>query len=51
MHRNERCLNLTKESVVKNIWLSYFTKYLYSKGEITEEEKNKMLVIIDDLTK
>lgn len=31
----------------KNIWLNYFNNVLYEKGIITEEERNRMIILIN----
>ena len=31
----------------KNIWLNYFNNVLYENGIITEEERNRMIILIN----
>ena len=35
-----------KKSVIEQLWLNYYNETLYSKGLITEDERNKMKVKI-----
>ena len=35
-----------KESVLQNLWLTYYNDTLYEQGVITETERNKMRVMI-----
>lgn len=39
-----------KESVLERLWLSYYNDTLYAKGVITEAERNKMRVKINNRT-
>lgn len=36
-----------KRSVLERLWLTYYNDTLFSKGMITEEQRNKMRVIIN----
>ena len=49
MVENKRQNGMTeqqKESVLQKLWLTYYNDTLYSKGLITETERNKMRVKI-----
>lgn len=35
-----------KESVLEKLWLTYYNDTLYEKGLITEQQRNKMRVMI-----
>jgi hypothetical protein len=35
-----------KESVLQKLWLTYYNDTLYERGLITEDERNKMRVMI-----
>lgn len=38
----------TKQSVAERIWLHYFNRCLFEKGLITENERNRMAVKINN---
>lgn len=35
-----------KQSVIEQLWLTYYNDTLYAKGMITEEQRNKMRIKI-----
>lgn len=37
-----------KESVMEKLWLTYYNDTLYAKGIITEDERNKMRIRIQN---
>ena len=37
---------IQERRVAEDLWLSYFNRYLYEHGVITEQERNKMVVKI-----
>ena len=42
---------MSKEEVARQIWLNYFNQTLYEKGLITEQERNKMALLISNRKK
>ena len=36
----------TEKSVAEELWLMYFNNYLYERGLITEDERNRMVAKI-----
>jgi hypothetical protein len=49
MEEKEQKKQLTEkqtESILQKLWLTYYNDTLYAKGVITEDERNKMRVII-----
>ncbi len=44
--QKKRMTEQRKQSVIEQLWLSYFNDTLYKKGVITETERNKMRVKI-----
>ncbi len=44
MSTNQETVSHTR--VVEDIWLFYFNDYLYRKGKITEQERNRMVSMI-----
>lgn len=39
-----------KQAVMEQLWLTYYNDTLFAKGMITEEQRNKMLVMIKSRT-
>lgn len=39
-----------KQAVMEQLWLTYFNDTLYTKGVITEEQRNKMRLMIKSRT-
>lgn len=39
-----------KQDVIKQLWLTYYNDTLYAKGIISEEQRNKMRVKINEIT-
>ena len=39
-----------KEAIMQQLWLTYYNDTLFAKGEITEEERNKMRLMIKSRT-
>ena len=39
-----------KQAVMEQIWLTYYNDTLFAKGMITEEQRNKMRVMIKSRT-
>ena len=39
-----------KQAVMEQLWLTYYTDTLFAKGMITEEQRNKMRVMIKSRT-
>lgn len=44
--KNQNISERKKESVMQQLWLSYYNDTLFAKGVITEKEHNKMRVMI-----
>jgi len=40
----------TKQSVIEKLWLTYYNDTLFEKGVITEEERNRMRIRINNRT-
>lgn len=34
------------ETIIQNCWLNYYNQYLFEHGAISEEERNKMRILI-----
>ena len=39
-----------KQAVIEQLWLTYYNDTLFAKGMITEEQRNKMRVMIKSRT-
>ena len=39
-----------KQAVMEQLWLTYYNDTLFAKGMITEEQRNKMRVMINSRT-
>lgn len=35
-----------KQSIIEQLWLTYYNDTLYAKGLITEDQRNKMRILI-----
>mgnify|MGYP001783066320 CR=1 FL=1 len=42
--------DLKKQAVIEQLWLTYYNDTLFAKGLITEEQRNKMHVMIKSRT-
>ena len=42
--------DLKKQAVIEQLWLTYYNDTLFAKGLITEEQRNKMRVMIKSRT-
>lgn len=40
----------TKQAVIEQLWLTYYNDTLFAKGTITEDQRNKMRVMIKNRT-
>ena len=41
------CAKNKKQIILEHLWLTYYNDTLFSKGIITEEERNKIRIIIN----
>ena len=39
-----------KQAVIQRLWLTYYNDTLFAQGEITEEQRNKMRLMIKSRT-
>ena len=39
-----------KQAVIQQLWLTYYNDTLFAQGEITEEQRNKMRLMIKSRT-
>ena len=47
----KQCMNeQKKQAVMEQLWLTYYNDTLFAKGMITEEQRNKMRVMIKSRT-
>lgn len=40
----------TKQAVIEQLWLTYYNDTLFAKGTITEDQRNKMRMMIKNRT-
>lgn len=49
-HKNANMTDQKRQSVIEQLWLTYYNDTLYVKGVITETERNRMRVKIKNRT-
>ena len=46
----KQSMNEQKQAVIEQLWLTYYNDTLFAKGLITEEQRNKMRLMIKSRT-